>query len=883
MRKVFNILLVLLLFICFSGFSQNFNTHENGIRNLITAEIDGESILYISELDGGVSCYTIKGEKKWSRSTKKAAIVFKLAATDIDGDGNDDLLVASADGSIYCWGSNGNLLWNYRPEPKMMFTDLAVLKDGVNSRIYAGGNNCKLYELDANGQLLSTTDINGVVRSMEVGNFIDSDKPSLFLMTYTHDKFRWRFMGYLNPYTKKVQKEYDYKKDASSKLFSRLMITDISVADINKDKRDDILLFGERGSPVFVAFDGNFNEIAKYEGDRKDRQRYSHTQGVSLIPVRDEIAMQYGGFLYALTPEGKLIRKSGERYGSFIFNQLALDVKSKQLIGAGQVGGDNSLYFYPLNRNWTDVKQVSQGRIAEVETNLKKLYKQILNFTPPSYQTIGNKPWVMITSVKPNSKLNKLKAADIQFVDQIEMQESTDRAYLVDAIGPTALKKDRRKKYNMSHEEIVELARKREAKRQPFTAWAGHGNDPFILQLPTLLKVLEVAPTTCYGFIYAEMHNIEDPRVQYFIDHYVPALAEAMRKNGRAKMYFRFKNMFWATTSHIGPWKKMFFSSKYSDVLVPASEDTSSRTQDINLSGRVGMFAAGYVDDYAMRLVDDNPTSWRPYTPGGQKSLSPYLRQGVMMAAYGARYGIMFKNNYLEEPGYNILYALMKSGVLPMTNKDNIVSIGAWHLIQDVDEVLIGTVDDHHNMEQYSEDDIDAVISSAQMHWAGADVPDYDYSKVALGIDYRWMNYLPVLPHGMVPIAPIEYAGELQKINVPYTVSDARVGIVDGEKLGAKLFGEVLKSSVEKGANEMPVIVEGAAWVAIRLDDTHIRVILMDQGYITPQERKVKIMFQGESAVGVVDILSNEKLEIFNDMVSLTVPAGSLRFIDVTY
>jgi len=30
------------------------------------------------------------------------------------------------------------------------------------------------------------------------------------------------------------------------------------------------------------------------------------------------------------------------------------------------------------------------------------------------------------------------------------------------------------------------------------------------------------------------------------------------------------------------------------------------------------MWASGFVNDYAMRLIDDNPTSWRPLSPGGQ-------------------------------------------------------------------------------------------------------------------------------------------------------------------------------------------------------------------------------------------------------------------------
>ena len=46
--------------------------------------------------------------------------------------------------------------------------------------------------------------------------------------------------------------------------------------------------------------------------------------------------------------------------------------------------------------------------------------------------------------------------------------------------------------------------------REPFQMWVGHGNDPFYVRINTLEKILEVAPKTCYGFIYAEMNGTSD-------------------------------------------------------------------------------------------------------------------------------------------------------------------------------------------------------------------------------------------------------------------------------------------------------------------------------------------------------------------------------------
>ncbi|XMO85908.1 hypothetical protein AAFN75_14045 [Algibacter sp. AS12] len=873
---------VLIALISFTSKSQNFSTDGNGIRNSITANVKGKTVLYLSELDGSVSAYTMEGEKLWRNASTLKAVMFEINAIDVNGDKKDDLLAASADGNIYCWNHKGELLWKFNPGHKVRFSEIAVVNN-EKIQIFAGGNDYKLYELNAEGQLVSETVIEGVVRKIEGGNFIDTDKKSLFLMTYNHDKFRWEFMGFLDAESKEVIKDVSIN-DKRLKELRKAMVTDITISDINNDKKDDILFFADISfTPFMAALDSDFNVLGKFNATKKEAQRYGHSQG-TFLTNRNEIMFQHGGILFVLDSKGKLIDKSGSKYGNMVHSDFAYDSKSNQLIAAGEVDGGNALYFYDVSKNnWWKTTHKKQGRMLEVEQNLNTLYEQTLNFTPPSYQKKSDKDWVMITSKKIDSKVEKLNGQDIKFVIQKSPKESTDRSHIVAKIGDIALKKDKRGKYQDSREDIVQMARNYEAQGQPFTFWAGHGNDPFYIQIETLEQILEVAPNTCYGFVYAEMDNVEDPRVIHYVKEYLPRLAKAIRKNNKAKLYFRYKNMFWAATSHLPLWKDMFFSGKYSDILVPASEDTSNRIQDLNLAGRVGMHSGGYVNDFAIRLIDDNPTSWRPLSPGGQNSISPYLRQGVIMAAYGARYGIVANNNFTEEPGLNVLFALMKSGLLPIVDKEDILSIGSWHLIEDVDEHLIHSVDNHHDLKQYKKDDDHAVLSVGQMHWAGTDVPEYDYSNAALGVKYRWLNYMPEMPHGMVPVAPIESKSMVKKQGKPYFVSNGKVGIKNEEEIPANRFGETIKNTVKEGEKSLPIIVKGASWSVIKLDENHSRIILIDPNYINPRDCETTIIFQNKEPKWVKDVLNNEELILSGESIKLTVPAGSLRFIDVAY
>ncbi len=890
--SIFKNLKVLTLFLAFSfakinaavAAIDNFSVEESNIRNSVAAIIDKKPVLYISSLSDGVGCYNLKGEKIWDFKLEVPAVIFEIQSTDIDGDGNDDLLAASGNGNIYCWSSEGKLLWKFNPGHKVRFSEIAVVKNNNQIKIFAGGNDYQLYEIDVQGKLISTTKIKGAVRKIESGKFRNKENEELFLMTYNSDKFRWEFMGILDAESKEILKSVKINHPSLKEL-RKAMVTDISIADINKDGLSDILFFGDVSfAPIFTAVNGDFNIISKFKASKKESQRYGHAKGTCLLPVRDEVMFQFGGVMYRLDLSGKLIDKNGERYGGNVYSNFVVEPNSKQLIATGEVDGGNGVYFYNLKRkSWLFKDQKLKGTMVQVEKNLDVLYEQILDFKMPSYQQKSDESWVMVCSKKIDTKVNRLKGNNIQFVIQKAPKESTDRTSMVAVMGKIASKKDKRGKYKDSREDIVKMARDYEKEGQPFTFWAGHGNDPFYIQIETLEEVLRVAPKTCRGFVYAEMNNIKDPRVVHFVREYVPRLAKAIRVNNKAKLYFRYKNAFWGLTNKLPLWQELFFSKKYNDFLIPASEDTSNRTQDVNLAGRVGMFAAGYVDDFAMRLVDDNPTSWRPLSPGGQRSFSPYLRQGVMMAAYGAKHGVIFDNHFTKGPGLNILFGLMKSGALPIAKKENILSISSWHLIKDVDDHLIHTIDQHHSLKQYSIEDDKAVFSVAQMHWAGANIPEYDYSKIALGVDYRWLNYMPEMPHGMVPIAPYEYKDELLKNKTPFSMSNGSKAYSNEKIISAKDYASEFNNIVNQGEAQLPIVVKGASWSAIRLDESHVRVIIVDPGYIEPKDRNVTITFNNNLPKSAIDILSKKEVKIKENTIKTKVLAGSLKFIDLIY
>ncbi len=105
-----------------------------------------------------------------------------------------------------------------------------------------------------------------------------------------------------------------------------------------------------------------------------------------------------------------------------------------------------------------------------------------------------------------------------------------------------------------------------------------------------------------------------------------------------------------------------------------------------------------------------------------------------------------------------------------------------------------------------------------------------------------------------------------------------------GEAVSAVDYKPRALAALRASADRLPVRVHGeVSWTVVRLDPSHVRVTLIDPGYLSPADREARIVLQHLRGVECRDILSGEELPLVGNASVLTVPAGVLRIVDIAH
>lgn len=852
-------------------------TIDNHGRSLIVASYDGKILSYAEE-----------GRIKW-RANTGGHIPFDMAVDDLDGDGYDETMVASSDGSLYVLNHEGHNLWTF--ETKAPLYNVATLNGSDGKKyIVIGGVDKTLYKLSKDGQVISTSSIlsgvaterqETVIRHIKAADLFGNGKEYLVVASVIRDNSN----GSLSLIDPDDMDNPLWTVDFGPNIKTRYKyIGEMLIQDLDKDGKSEILLpCGKTAVGDVIVFNCHGEYLKKFDNPSKERGKDYRMNFLSYVNIPSQSEEYILGFF-----QNKIIvhdlegQEQGIYTSKHTFASGTLDPVTNTYYIASDVSGGDAIYALKLDTaDWGEafenIEQV--GRINEIRQNIQVINQQLDNFVMPAYQDAISKGNVVVRgSFAPAS------------YEAVTNGSTSLSAYAVwsenypDDVDPFYLEhKDKRRKYDMTAEEIIAAAAAFEANGQDFSIWAGHGKDPY-MQVSTYEGILKAAPNHCKLLIFSEMETMDEDTA-YFINHILVPLADACKEQGNTKILMRNKYIFWAGQYYLD-FGQALFNDQYKDVIVPSTEDTNCRSQEVNFAGRLGLWLTGQVKDLGGRLIEDNNTFVRQFEWSAQMTKTAFIRNMVHNLSFGAKYFHNSNPSIPEEDQLAVVYKLVDKGALVVPDREDVLSIPSVALGMRTphDDYIKHGTNGHYLNAFNGEDNESYVFDHLDCYWGGYPIADYDFSNYGYGAKSRTVNFLPTTPYGMIPIIPDDYDIEGTRFTHKISTDGKYFYDESGNRHTAEAYKSTVQNLLRKSRRKMPVVVSGqVAWNVIRIDDQHVRVILMDSGYADPKKRQARVQLQTIEGIICQDILSGETLPIEDNQIHVTVPAGVFRIIDVTY
>jgi len=769
------------------------------------------------------------------------------------------------------------LIWSYVSEAPL-FQVCPIRTSSGEWVIITGGVEETVLTLSAQGSLLNSMKAGDVVRHIRKGDILGDGKDYVAIATASTGLQGKLSMMLFDPDTRQnlwfITDLGQYTPNSGNRFFSMIMI------DVNDDDKKDIVVCG-RGRNGEISGYNYKGERIMLSSDKRINDPAYRMNLLSRINMKDSaeyIFGLYGNYLIVYNNDGSFKSLLVSKYD---FSNGAFDPETNTYyLGSSPSGGDGIYALHLDNEGWQEAfRQLKPvGRLAQIEKNVALMKDQVEKFKRPDYQRSPGK--ISLNTRKPkgitfnNISFNtgELRLME-KFKDQSELWcRSTDRRYT----------------YDMTQEEILKAISGREAEGGDFTVWAGHG-DAFYMSPSTMEKILEDNHKHFKGFLLSEMSRIDSNMKEVVLGVLMP-LAEKCSKAGKT-ITIRNKNIFWNATVYLDFWKETLLNPKFENVFIPSLEETNCRTQELSLAGRAGLWQSGYYDHWADRLVTDNACFDRFWEWSSQQILTHYIRQMVLHASMGADiFSVAIHQGPLSEELHTQMipvYEMLDKGVIAIPKRDELLSVSDLCLGMRtpsdyfLKNSLTGGEYDFNVVKQTTP----LVFDRLKTYWAGAPLLDHDFSYYGYGCERRMLNFLPKYPYGLVAIVP----DEIDLKNLPVfrdkiSTDGQYLYDSDGKQYGPVEYKQTMLEKLQQAASRLPVLVKGdVAWSVVRIDPAHVRVTLVDPGYTDPDNREAEIILQHIKGIECSDILSGEKLEITDQKIRLSIPAGIFRIVDIKH
>ncbi|WP_010135928.1 PQQ-binding-like beta-propeller repeat protein [Ochrovirga pacifica] len=896
------------------------------IQKVQTANYKKQTVLIASSYEGTLLAYSDEGKLLWEQPLS-GFMNHDLWSGDLDGDAIDEVVVANANGTIYCVNSFGEVMWSFQKNQAPMYAVTMVKKED-KTYVVAGGFDTSLYYLSAQGTLIKEIKTSrfsiekpwsknkkelpkaGIATANFIRPYQKSDGTNGLVVLGTNNHMNVPgTLYFFNPLEELPFKKVPVKGNKSLKKKIRIRpIGDFKIADVDQDGNDEIIMGASAHSNdlLVTTYDIDANRFSFHE-IKKVRFGYDIAQTIVLNQRnKNYYITRIGNQIRLYQPSDNTLKEEIIQ-SKYAYYDVWKDEKNNQMIMASAQSGGSCIHVFDLNSEvWKkDYQQLEpKGKIATILENTQQIKKQLKAYQKPEVENSSQLVYLMTEKIPEN--LQKLKT-EIEttyknpvFLNSVFMKnvEKFDRSVLSNSKYQNT--RDRRKKYTLTSIQAVSEIAENYKNAPGISYWGGHGNDPYMFSIATTKKVIDKARGKKTVLIYPEVEDHNESNLTFLLNDLIYPLANyAQGKN--TNIFLRSKNIFWLGSNYLSPWSRLM-SGEFADVFIPSMEETTDKTMELSLAGRMGMWTSGAVKSWGTRAVPDNVSFDRSRQLGNQRLPNHMLRMLIFHTANGAQ----FINNFPVNQEYISLYwELIAKGALYVPKRNEVLSISPVHLsMKEPDHRFL---EDGANVKwtvffnEKEEAENPMVFSRMNGSWPGAVITPWDFSRYASGVKERRLNFLAPYPNGLVLITPPQN-GVFAQQNVPRGllkdnlhsmyknitkefITDGRSYFsADGKtKYNAKEYYKVVEKEIQKYAKELPLTVSGeVAWVVAQIAPDKLRVTLLDNGYINPKKSTATIQFHKVVPVQIQDILSQEKFKSSQQRTSIEIPLGGFRFIDVT-
>ncbi|MDO7173141.1 hypothetical protein [Mariniflexile sp. AS56] len=893
------------------------------ITKVRTGKTKKETILIASSYEGTVLGVSFDGKILW-KNPLSGFMNHDIWCQDITGDGIDEILIANADGNLYCLNTEGNLVWTFKTghkNPPPMYA-VTALNDGKNMYVVCGGFDKSFYYLTPKGVLIKAiksstySDLkpwgkNAPKTKEHTINFLKTlkqpDGSEVLVVHGSHNHMQSKGSFYFF----KPLADLPFKSRALSKKDVLSDVGDMTIVDIDGDGTQEILLgtSAHTKDTGFSIYNPETDKSTVFSTSKKPINLGFGYRVAQPTTIKDGNSFKFltliGNNILLSTP-GLDAKTTEILDGKYSYNDMWKDPATNKIILASSQSGGSCIHVMDTdNPKWKKAYEnlAPPGKISTILSNSSKVRERLKSFKKPSWERAPLPVYLMSENLSTALSKSVAKNISEHYKSPLFLntprgdKENWDRSTMSNKVYSE--KRDQRMKYVLSQEQVLENIIPKFENAPGIAYWAGHGNDPYMYSLGTTKKVIDAAKGKKTVLIYPEMGD-HSKDFEYVLNDLIFPLAKyAQGKN--TNIFLRSKNIFWQGDIYHPMWSRLV-SGEFADVFVPSMEETTDKTMDLSIAGRMGLWASGSVNSWGTRGARDNTSFDRSRQHSHQMLPNHFLRTMVYHVSSGAQY---LDNFPVDQDYMSLLWELIAKGALYVPQREEIVSFSPVHLSM--------KEPDHHYMEDGTnvkwttfydsdfEDNNAFVFSRMNGSWMGAPVTDWDFSKYAAGVKERRLSFLPSYSNGMVLITPPQkgvYAdksaarGFIQNHMHPLYKDILKEYITDGrnyisedgkETFKANEFYKTVENNIKESSKLLPLTVSGdVAWVVAQTSPNHLRLTIVDNGYINPDDRKAIVTFHTVIPLKMTDILEQSNFNVSDkSSVEVEIPCGLFRFIDI--